>query len=169
MGASEVSLLLAAYIAGSILGGPLAGHFAGRLGMPRLTMAALVLGVVIAASYPLLPWSIAVTATAYLLIGAAVNAVLVLVASELVNAANDDRTGTAGALSLMRAGQALGPSLGPALAGLVFVRVGLAPAFLSLCASMALGLILFVGYLRLRRPVVPAASLVHTGDGLPPS
>lgn len=143
-GARETAVLLLPYIAGSVLGGPLSGRLADRVGSRRLVAALIVLGGVAIALYPLLASSRLLTAVLFVLVGVSVNGVLAILGALVVERGDSTAVGTGTRLAGLRVGQALGPALGPVIAGLGLTHGGLGLGAAGLAGGMAVALALFL-------------------------
>ena len=146
---ATTSILLLPYIAGAVLGAPVVGRLADRVGAFRPFLALIVLGGAATAAFALLGPSPAAIIGCYVVIGAAVGAGLSLASVQIVQMAGRVGAGSGAALGGLRVGQNLGPAIGPAVGGLIYVRAGLEPAFVAAAAAMLLA---FLVALTLRRP-----------------
>ena len=150
LGPQATSVLLIPYVVGSVIGAPVSGTLAERLGYRPLVIGWALVGAAVCLAYPFLHASTVATVVAYVLIGASVNSLLSMIAAQVVAASGRvGEVGTATALAGLRIGQSLGPALGPAIAGQVFVRAGLLGGFAALGSSMLVGLAVHPGR---RRP-----------------
>jgi predicted MFS family arabinose efflux permease len=149
VGSATTSVLLLPYIAGAVLGAPVVGRVADRVGAFRPFLALIVLGGAATTAFALLGPSPAAITGCYIVIGATVGAGLSLASVQIVQMAARAGAGSGAALGGLRVGQNLGPAFGPALGGLIYVRAGLEPAFLAAAAAM---LIAFLVALTLRSP-----------------
>lgn len=142
LGPFTAALLLVPYVVGSVVAGPLGGRLSDRTGTRPVIIALLLVG---AAAAVVLVWGAAtnlVLVAAFVLIGAAVNGALPLLAVRVIALGDSSRLGTGSIMAGLRMGQSSGTFVGPALAGLVLARAGLAAGWLAqaacLLASVAL-------------------------------
>lgn len=136
--ATVAALLLAPNIVGSIVGPPIAGHWADRVG-PRIPLIATASVTALALlGLAMLGFGLPSVVACYCVIGAGVSSTLGLVAVSVVNLANRRGSGTGAALGGLRVGQGLGPAVGPAVCGLIFVHGGAAVAYAALAGGLAI-------------------------------
>jgi predicted MFS family arabinose efflux permease len=139
---ATTSLLLLPYIAGAVLGAPVMGRIADRVGAFRPFLALIALGGAATAAFGLLGPSPAAIIACYVVIGSTVGAGLSLASLQVVQLAARVGTGSGAALGGLRVGQNLGPAIGPAVGGLIYVRAGLEPAFLAAGAAMVVAFLI---------------------------
>ena len=142
VGPFTAALLLVPYVVGSVVAGPLAGRIADRLDTGPVIVALLLVG---AAAAVVLVWGAAadlVLIACFVLIGASVNGALPLLAVRVIALGDPRGVGTGSIIAGLRMGQSSGTFLGPALAGLVFARAGLAAGWVAQAACLLLSLAL---------------------------
>ena len=145
LGPLAAALVLVPYVLGSVICAPFSGVLAERFGMRRLVVTALVLGMLACGLLYLAGTSILMLALCNVLIGASVNTTLPLVAVQAVTMRTGGASIGAGtALAGLRAGQSLGPFLGPTIAGAALARLSLGPAWLALAVCLVLSLGLYL-------------------------
>jgi MFS family permease len=137
-GAQLTALLLTPNLVGSIIGPPLAGRWADRFGVRMIGVAAAAATCLALFGLALLDFSLPTIAICYTVIGAGVSSILGLIAVSVVDLANRFGSGTSAALGGMRVGQGLGPAVGPALCGFIFVHGGSVVAYGALAGSLAI-------------------------------
>lgn len=150
VGPTGTGLLLLPILAGTITGPPVAGRWADRvgIGLPLLSALSIMLAAIV--GFGLIGFSPVTAVTCYYLIGAGVSSTIALTAAAVTDLANQHRIGTGAALGGLRIGQGLGPAIGPAVAGLLYVRGGSVIAYLGLAVGLVIagGLTYFVPQLR---------------------
>ena len=142
LGPFTAALLLVPYVVGSVVAGPLGGRIADRTGTQRVIVAFLLIG---AAAAVVLVWGAAtnvVLIASFVLIGAAVNGALPLLAVRVIGLGDASGVGTGSIMAGLRMGQSCGTFLGPALAGLVLAQAGLAAGWLAQATCLLASLIL---------------------------
>jgi MFS transporter, DHA1 family, multidrug resistance protein len=146
-GPTVTSLLLVPYLLGSIVGGPLAGAWAEKMGVRAPSLALLAAGIAGLIALALVGYHAAVVAACMALVGMAVAGLLAVVAEAVIALAIRRGAGTGAALGGIRIGQGLGPALAPAAAGLLFDTSGPALPYLAMaaCLTIAAALMLFAG------------------------
>ena len=137
---ATTAVLLLPYIAGAVLGAPIVGRIADRTGPLRPFLGCIAGGAAATAVLALLGPAPLTIAISYCVIGGTIGAGLSLASLQVVQHAARAGAGSGAALGGLRVGQNLGPALGPALGGLIYVRAGLAPAYLAASAAMVLAL-----------------------------
>ena len=137
-GEAATSLLLVPYVPGSIVGSPLVGRWADRVGITGPLVGSLMAAALALAAFGLLPFNLPAVGVCFLLIGGGAGSALSLVSTAIIQVAGRSGAGSGAALGGLRVGQQLGPALGPALAGLAFAHAGKAPAFLLLAALLVI-------------------------------
>jgi len=108
---ATTSVLLLPYIAGAVLGAPVVGRVADRVGAYRPFMAMIVLGGAATAAFALLGPSPAAIVGCYVVIGATIGAGLSLASVQILQLAGRAGAGSGAALGGLRVGQNLGPAL----------------------------------------------------------
>jgi AAHS family benzoate transporter-like MFS transporter len=152
------SVLLLPYIAGAVVGAPMLGRLADRVGPRWPFLAMIAAGAASTAAFALTGPAPASIVACYALIGATIGGGLSLASLQIVQLANRAGAGSGAALGGLRVGQNLGPAIGPALGGLIYVRAGLEPALLA--ASFAMLIALGIAFALVKPP---------TGAPLPPA
>jgi len=147
-GATVTSLLLIPYLLASIVGGPVAGAWADRVGVRIPAVACVLSAIVGLVGLAFLSDVIPAVALSVALIGAAVSGLLTLVAVSVVELSARHGTGTGAALGGIRIGQGLGPTLAPAVVGFIFDGAGPSPAFLALAGGMVVAMALVLAATR---------------------
>jgi len=137
-GEGATSLLLVPYVLGSIVGSPLIGRWADRVGLTWPLAGCLLAAGLALAAFGLLPFSLPVEVVSFVLIGGGGGAALSLASTAIVQHAGQVGEGSGAALGGLRVGQQMGPAFGPAVAGLAFAHGGRAPAFLLLALLLVL-------------------------------
>jgi predicted MFS family arabinose efflux permease len=143
LGPFTAALLLVPYVVGSVIAGPFGGRLSDQLGGSRpVILTQLALGVLACVG---LIWGASNTlllVVCFVLIGAAVNGALPLLAARIIGLGDPAGIGVGTIIAGLRMGQSSGTFLGPALAGLVLARAGLNAGWLAeagcLAASLAL-------------------------------
>lgn len=130
------SLLLMPILAGSTVGGPLAGRWADRAGPRRPGLASVALAAAALAALGGAPFSLALAVPACFAVGLSASALLAVTSVAIADMANRRGEGTGVALGGIRIGQALGPTLAPVLVGAIYVREGQLPAFAVLAGAL---------------------------------
>jgi MFS family permease len=134
--AGVTSLLLIPFLIASVVGGPVAGAWADRAGVRIPALACIATMVAGLTALAFLPYLIATVAACIAAIGGGVSGLLTLIAESVVDLASRRGTGTGAALGGIRIGQGLGPTLAPAILGLIFESAGPTIAFLTMSAAM---------------------------------
>jgi MFS family permease len=143
LGALIAAIVLVPYVLGSVVGAPLGGALAGRLGAKPVILGALLLGVLACGLAAVSASSIPILAISNVAIGASVNSTLPLVAVAVVSLRTGGASvGAGAAIGGLRVGQSLGPFIGPSVAGWMLARSGPDAAWLAMAACMLLGLVL---------------------------
>jgi predicted MFS family arabinose efflux permease len=133
---SETSLLLIPFLIGSIVGGPIAGSWADRVGVRVPSLACVTTAITGLLGFAFLGYSIFTVSVCLTLVGGAVSAMLALTAESVIDLARRGETGVGAALGGIRIGQGLGPALAPAGAGFIFDAAGPALAYLAMAGGM---------------------------------
>ena len=151
--AGVTSLLLIPFLVASVVGGPVAGAWADRAGVriPALACIATMIAGLTALAF--LPYFIANVGACIAAIGGGVSGLLTLIAESVVDLASRRGTGTGAALGGIRIGQGLGPTLAPAILGLIFESSGPTIAFLTMSAAMMVCAALVIAATRPRAAV----------------
>lgn len=144
MSSSTTGLLLMPYVVGAVVGGPVVGSLADRLGARSPLLGVLVLGLSSCFALALFGPTIPAVIVCYTLIGATVGATLSVAAAQIVHLAVGAGVGTGAALGGLRLGQGIGPSLGPAFAGVIFVNFGVRTSLTATGGLLAVALIVAI-------------------------
>jgi predicted MFS family arabinose efflux permease len=150
--ATMTSVLLLPFLVVSFVGGPVAGAWADRSGIRLPALASI--GVMVAGLVGLafLNYDLPAVALCLAAIGGATSGLLTLTAEAVVNLASRNGIGTGAALGGIRIGQGLGPSVTPAVFGLIFDKSGPSAAFAAMAAAMILAGGLVIGATRPQSP-----------------
>lgn len=152
IGSAVTGLLLLPFVGGALLGGPALGRLADRSGALLPIRLALLVATAAIAVFAAAGPRPATVAGCFLILGFCVGGVLSLVPSQIVDLAESKGwIGTGAALGGLRVAQMLGPTLGPAFAGGVFVWLGPVAALLAASAALFAALLCSAGF-RLSRP-----------------
>jgi len=136
--ASMTSFLLIPYLVGSIVGGPLVGSWADRVGVRAPALACVATAIAGLLGFAFLGYNIPTISVCVALVGAAVSALLTLTSESVIDLARRNGTGAGAALGGIRIGQGLGPALAPAAAGFIFDTSGPTLAYVAMAAAMVL-------------------------------
>ncbi len=138
----QSGLLLTPLIIGLLVTSALVGRFSERYGGERVAQAVFAFDAVGLFLFALVGPRVPVIIFAYFLMGSVAGAIITLSQARFVTLA--ERTGAVGAgvaVGCARLAQALGTAIGPGIAGVIYVRTGLSPAFslygtLAICAVL---------------------------------
>jgi predicted MFS family arabinose efflux permease len=155
---SETSLLLIPYLVGSIVGGPIAGSWADRVGVRVPALACVTTAIAGLLGFAFLGYSILTISVCLALVGGAVSAMLALTAESVIDLARRRGTGVGAALGGVRIGQGLGPALAPAAAGFIFDTAGSTLAYLAMAGGMVIAAALVFTAAATNRPADWSAS-----------
>jgi MFS transporter, DHA1 family, multidrug resistance protein len=137
-GETATSLLLLPAVVGSVVGAPLVGRWADRVGNRVPLLVSLAVASAALAAFAVFGFSVPAVIVCFALASAGVSSVLSITAAGIAEIASSLGVGTGAALGGLRVGQQLGPALGPALGGTVYLRAGPMTAFLALAAALLL-------------------------------
>jgi predicted MFS family arabinose efflux permease len=156
--ARVASILLIAYLFGSVIGGPLTGRIADEVGGRIPALATSTLSLLSTAVLGFSGLSLVVAIPCLILVGANVAAIAALAAASITELGNRLGEGTGAALGAIRVGQGLAPGLFPTIAGISLVHLGAPRAFLTLTAGLGVGLLLSAVAVRWSSPSGPAGA-----------
>jgi DHA2 family methylenomycin A resistance protein-like MFS transporter len=142
-GSQTAALLLVPYVVGSVIAAPMAGRLGDRFGPRPVIVAGLLLGMCACIG---LVWLADVTpllVVSFVLIGAAVNGSLPLVAVRVVQMGDSSGAGMGTVMAGLRMGQSSASFLGPLLAGAVLAHTGLDAGWLAQAACLLGALTLY--------------------------
>jgi predicted MFS family arabinose efflux permease len=151
-GPSETSLLLIPFLFGSIVGGPIAGSWAERVGVRVPALVCFTTATAGLLGFALLGYNIPTISACLALVGGAVSGVLALTAESVVNLARHNSIGVGAALGGLRIGQGLGPALAPAFVGFLFDTAGPSVAYWAMAIAMGIAAALVFTSIEVRRP-----------------
>jgi predicted MFS family arabinose efflux permease len=161
--AGATGLLLLSNVAGSVIGTPIIGNLADRFGPSRPLAAGLLLGGGALAALSFLATEPLVIVACLATLGGVMSGAQALLQSVAADLARKLGVGTAAALGGMRLAQAVGPTVGPTIAGIVYLRWGATPALLGVATLLVIAAALALRTLGEERthvdvPAVPAPS-----------
>jgi predicted MFS family arabinose efflux permease len=152
------SLLLIPFLLGSIVGGPIAGGWADRVGVRVPALASIATAIAGLLALAFLGYSIPTVSISLALVGAAVSAMLTLTAESVIALAVRRGTGAGAALGGIRIGQGLGPALAPAAVGFIFDTKGPTLAYITMATAMGVAAVLVLAAAGPKQPGTPTQS-----------
>ncbi len=137
LGPFTAAVLLVPYVVGSVIAGPLGGRLSDQLGSRPVILTLLAVGVGACIGLIWVGGNSLALVVCFVLVGAAVNGALPLLAVRIISLGDSARVGVGTIIAGLRMGQSSGTFLGPAVAGLVLAHIGLDAGWLAQAACLA--------------------------------